>query len=30
VKKEEWRHSVADNRLDLVPDGDGYKIMSGM
>jgi hypothetical protein len=30
VKKEEWRHSVADNRLDLVPEGDGYKIMSGM
>ena len=30
VKKEEWRHSVADNRLDLVPDGDGFKIMSGM
>jgi hypothetical protein len=30
VKKEEWRHTVADNRLDLVPDGDGYKIMSGM
>jgi hypothetical protein len=30
VKKPEWRHSVADNRLDLVPDGDGYKIMSGM
>jgi len=30
VKKDEWRHSVADNRLDLVPDGDGYKIMSGM
>ncbi len=30
VKKEEWRHSVADNRLDLVPDGDGYKIISGM
>jgi hypothetical protein len=30
VKKEEWHHSVADNRLDLVPDGDGYKIMSGM
>ena len=30
VKKAEWRHSVADNRLDLVPDGDGYKIISGM
>jgi hypothetical protein len=30
VKKEEWRHAVADNRLDLVPDGEGFKIMSGM
>jgi hypothetical protein len=30
VKKEEWRHSVADNRLDLVPEGDAYKILSGM
>lgn len=30
IKGEEWRHSVADNRLDLVPDGEGYKIASGM
>jgi hypothetical protein len=30
VKQEEWRHTVADNRLDLVPDGDGYKIFGGM
>jgi hypothetical protein len=30
VKKEEWRHSVADNRLDLVPDGESYKIIAGM
>jgi len=30
VKGEEWKHTVADNRLDLVPDGDGYKIIAGM
>jgi hypothetical protein len=35
VKKEEWRHAVADNRLDLVIDGEGtphesYKIIAGM
>jgi hypothetical protein len=30
VKKEEWRHSVSDNELDLVPEGDGYKILRGM
>jgi len=30
VKAEEWRHTVADNRLDLVADGEGYKIMAGM
>jgi hypothetical protein len=30
VKGEEWRHTVADNRLDLVPDGDTYKIIAGM
>jgi hypothetical protein len=30
VEKEEWRHSVADNRLDLVPDGESYKIIAGM
>jgi hypothetical protein len=26
----EWHHTVADNRLDLVPDGDGFKILAGM
>ena len=26
----EWHHSVADNQLDLVPDGDGFKILAGM
>jgi hypothetical protein len=30
VKKEEWRHAVADNRLDLVPEGETYKIIAGM
>ena len=30
VKQEEWRHTVADNRLELVPDGDTYKILGGM
>jgi hypothetical protein len=30
VAKEEWRHTVADNRLDLIPDGDTYKILGGM
>jgi hypothetical protein len=28
--QDEWHHRVADNRLDLVRDGDGYKIVSGM
>jgi hypothetical protein len=28
--KFEWRHSVQDNRLDLVPDGDSFKIIGGM
>ncbi len=30
VSKEEWRHTVADNRLVLVPTGESYKILSGM
>ncbi len=30
IRKEEWRHSVSDNRLDLIPEGDGYKIIAGM
>jgi len=25
-----WRHVVADNRLELVPVGDSFKIISGM
>lgn len=30
VKGEEWRHVVAENRLDLVADGETFKIVSGM
>jgi len=30
VKAEEWHHTVADNRLDLVPDGESFKIVGGM
>lgn len=30
LKGEEWRHTVADNRLELMPEGDGYKILAGM
>lgn len=26
----EWKHTVADNRLELVPDGESYKIIAGM
>jgi hypothetical protein len=27
---DEWRHTVADNQLDLTPEGDSYKILDGM
>ncbi len=30
VDKDEWHHTVADNRLDLVRDGESYKILAGM
>jgi hypothetical protein len=30
LKGEEWRHTVADNRLDLVPDQASFKILAGM
>jgi len=30
LKGEEWKHTVADNRLELIPDGDSYKILAGM
>ena len=30
AKGDEWHHRVADNRLDLVRDGESYKILRGM
>lgn len=30
LKGEEWKHTVADNRLELVPEGDSFKITAGM
>ena len=30
VKGDEWKHTVADNRLDLVPEGETFKIAAGM
>ena len=30
VKTDEWHHKVADNRLDLIRDGDSFKIVNGM
>jgi hypothetical protein len=27
---EEWKHTIADNRLVLLPDGETFKILSGM
>jgi hypothetical protein len=30
AKVDEWHHKVADNRLDLVRDGDTFKITRGM
>ncbi len=27
---ERWRRTVADNRLELLPEGDSYKIIAGM
>jgi hypothetical protein len=30
VKGDEWRHTVADNRLDLLPEGETFKIIAGM
>jgi hypothetical protein len=29
-KVAQWHHAVADNRLDLVADGDSFKIVGGM
>lgn len=30
LKGEEWKHTVADNRLELTPDGETFKILAGM
>jgi len=30
LKGEEWRHTVADNRLELVADQASFKILAGM
>jgi hypothetical protein len=30
LKGDEWRHTVSDNRLELVADQAAYKIVSGM
>lgn len=30
VKGDEWKHTVADNRLELVPDKEAFKIVSGL
>ncbi len=27
---EDWEHRVNDNQLDLIPEGEGYKIIAGM
>ena len=29
-RNEEWHHTVSDNRLDIVPDGESFKIVGGM
>jgi hypothetical protein len=30
TKGEEWRHTVADNQLEIVPEGETFKILDGM
>ncbi len=30
LKGEEWKHTVADNRLELAQEGDSFKITAGM
>jgi hypothetical protein len=30
LKGDEWRHTVADNRLELVPEQAAFKILAGM
>ncbi|HEU4404906.1 MAG TPA: hypothetical protein VFS43_06400 [Polyangiaceae bacterium] len=29
-QQDEWRHTVAENRLELVPEGSTFKIVAGM
>ncbi len=29
-QEDEWRHTVAENRLELVPEGKSFKIVAGM
>lgn len=29
-QQEEWRHTVAENRLELLPEGNSFKIVAGM
>lgn len=30
IKQDEWRHTVAENRLELEHDGKSFKILAGM
>lgn len=30
LTQDEWKRKVSDNRLELEPDGDSYKILAGM
>lgn len=30
LTQDDWKHKVSDNRLELEPDGDSYKILAGM
>lgn len=30
LKGEEWKHVIADNRLELIGEGEGFKILGGM
>lgn len=30
LKGEEWKHVIADNRLELLSEGEGFKILGGM
>lgn len=30
LKTEEWRHTVAENRLEIIPESDSFQIVAGM